>query len=123
MPTLPLLAVVLLAGGGEADPTRPGLVALDFRDEPVAAVVRALGARSGNAIQYQPWGNSEEGVARVTLEAPAPVPFWEAVDRLGAATGLRPQLFGGGFLGNSEAHVALSVDDGGKHGSEPTPGR
>ena len=59
---------------------RPTLVALDFDDRPLGEVVAALSARSGFAIAVD---DPALAARRLTLRTPAPLPFWEAVDRLG----------------------------------------
>lgn len=130
----PVLAALLLAPGGEADPTRPTMVALDFRDLPVAEVVRAIGERSGQPIALQGPGGRPVGfdrpgglrlvgeAPRVSLEWPEPVPFWEAVDRLCAAAQLeRIASPEGGPLTRHRPPVALSPTSGPAAARGPEP--
>ena len=89
---------------------RPTLVALDFRDRPLADVARALGERARMAlVPEDPEDQDLWQDHRVTLEAPGPVPFWTAVDRLCAAGSLRygPGPRPGG-TGELEAGLLLS---------------
>jgi hypothetical protein len=86
-----LTAILLL---GQVDPEadrllRPTLVRLDYADRPVADVVRSLAERTGVPMVLLP----DEPAAswrkkRISLTAPGPVPFWEAVDRLEPTAGL-----------------------------------
>ena len=77
----------------------PSLVALDFRERTVAEVVRTIENRSGKRVAA--FGAMTKGAfpggdpadldwrdRKVTLESPAPVPFWEAIDRLAVASRL-----------------------------------
>ena len=86
-----LTAISLL---GQVDPEadrllRPTLVKLDYADRPVADVVRSLAERTGVPMVLLP----DEPAAswrkkRISLAAPGPVPFWEAVNRLEPTAGL-----------------------------------
>ena len=86
-----LTAISLL---GQVDPEadrllRPTLVRLDYADRPVADVVRSLAERTGVPMVLFP----DEPAAswrkkRISLTAPGPVPFWEAIDRLEPTAGL-----------------------------------
>src|SRR5262249_13733824 len=72
---------------------QPTLVTLDFRDRPISEVLAAIAARSGKRVGEPDGfredgageGNAQWGLRRIRLEAPAPVPFWEAIDRLAEA--------------------------------------
>ena len=85
------MAISLL---GQVDPEadrllRPTLVKLDYADRPVADVVRSLAERSGVPMVLFP----DEPAAgwrkkRMSLAAPGPVPFWEAIQRLEPTAGL-----------------------------------
>jgi hypothetical protein len=119
------LALALLAPGAgpdsEADPTRRALVKLDFRGRTAAEVGRAIGERSGNAVKV-PGGNlAMPGDRGVTLEAPEPVPFWEAIDRLCAETHLQRYvgMGSGGALDPAVAQVVLHVSAPGTGGYGP----
>ena len=85
---------------------RPTLVTLDFRDRPITEVVDAIADRTGLGLILDVQGDPRRGDQRITLESTAPVPFWEALDRLGKVAGLRPNTNpnpgwngGGGFGG------------------------
>ncbi len=71
---------------------RPTPVVLDFRDAPLGDVVEAVTDRTGLGLAIQPWPDPRRGERRVTVLAPAPVPFWEAVERIGEAGEVRPDL-------------------------------
>ena len=68
---------------------RPTVVALDFRDRPLAEVARELGDRAHVRLVLQPDNANLWKDDRVTLEAPGPVTFWAAIDRLCAAAHLQ----------------------------------
>jgi hypothetical protein len=86
--------------------TRPTSVALDFHDRTVADAVRAIENRSGKRVAaFGAVAKSAGGFIpmavpkdmswrdrKVTLESPAPVPFWEAIDRLAVASRLAYRL-------------------------------
>jgi hypothetical protein len=98
---IPLLWTALLAisptaddNAKEADPTRPSLVRLDFRAQPTALIAEAIGERSGNTVEFQALNDPTLNLPSMTLEAPEPLPFWEAIDRLRAATHLQYSLAG-----------------------------
>ena len=85
-------------------------VVLDFDARPLSEVVAALGARSGFPLVLEAAGARRD--RKLTLRAAQPVPFWEALDRLAAAGGVR--LNPG--VPSSPAHrsrtLPLVVDDG-----------
>jgi len=62
-------------------------VRLDFEDVALTAAANALQAQTGFPVVVGP----DEALRgrRVTLRVPEPVPFWQALDRLGAACGVR----------------------------------
>jgi hypothetical protein len=62
-------------------------VRLDFEDMPLPALAEALQAQTGFPVVIGP--DEALRARRVTLHAPRPLPFWEALDRLGAACGAR----------------------------------
>lgn len=109
--TLGFSAVVVSLGfwAQESEPrdwlslTKPSLVGLDFRQRPFGEIVRTIASRSGKHLVALkpmtkgafPIGEPEDVdlfSRKVTLESPAPVPFWEAVDRLALASGLSYRL-------------------------------
>jgi hypothetical protein len=62
-------------------------VRLDYEDRPLSAVAEDLRGQAGFPVLV---GSDDVlRTKRVTLHAPGPVPFWEAIDRLGAASGVR----------------------------------
>lgn len=89
-----LLALMAVAFLVQAEPEadrllRPSTVALDHDDRPVDEVVRSLVERTGVPMTlFAEDPKADHRARRVTLKAPAPVPFWEAVDRLEPAAGL-----------------------------------
>jgi hypothetical protein len=114
MMPMSLLALVLLAAGDEpaaiVDPTKAALVKLDFRGRSVGEVARAIGERGGSPVELL--GGSfppgpDGGDKKITIEAPEPVPFWEAIDRLCAEAGL--QRSGPATLpfGQRQRHIQL----------------
>ncbi len=71
-------------------------MALDFRDVPLADVIDAETERTGLGLLLAPGADPGRGARRVTVAAPEPVPFWEAVERIGMAGGARPDFSGNG---------------------------
>lgn len=65
---------------------RPTKVAFDFDDRPLGEAVEALAARSGFSVALD---DPALAGRRVTARTPAPLPFWEALDRLGRAGHVR----------------------------------
>jgi hypothetical protein len=65
---------------------RPTLVMLDFDDRPLGEAVRALATASGFAIELD---DPALASRRISLRAASPLPFWEALDRLGRAGHVR----------------------------------
>jgi hypothetical protein len=59
--------------------TRPSLVRLDFKDLPLADVIDDLRKQTGLALR----AGQARRVGPVNVREPAPVPFWQAVERLG----------------------------------------
>ncbi len=66
--------------------TRPTTVVLDVDDRPVGEAVKAIATRSGFSLSLD---DATLAARRVTVRAPGPLPFWEAVDRLGRAGHVR----------------------------------
>jgi hypothetical protein len=69
--------------------TLPTLVTLDFHDRSIAEVVAAIADRSKAELILEPEADDRWKSRRVSLEEPAPLPFWEALDRLCQVAGLR----------------------------------
>ena len=65
---------------------RPTMVALDVDDRPLGEAVQALATRSGYSLSLD---DPALAGRRVTVRASHPLPFWEAVDRLGRAGHVR----------------------------------
>src|SRR5206468_576008 len=64
----------------------PKAVALDVDDRPLGEAVAALAARSGYALTLD---DPALAGRRVTARSDGPLPFWEALDRLGRAGHVR----------------------------------
>ncbi len=62
-------------------------VRLDFDETPIAAVADDLRAQTGFPVVVGP--DESLRARRVTLHAPGLVPFWESLDRVAAASGVR----------------------------------
>jgi hypothetical protein len=69
--------------------TRPTRIRLDFRDRSLAEVVTAVREQSGFPLVLEPRGDQAWNTRRITLQAAEPVAFWEALERLGRAGGVR----------------------------------
>jgi hypothetical protein len=68
---------------------RPTSIALDLEDRSLADAVAALGRASGFAVALVPEDDPRWRERRVSLLAPKGLGFWEALDRIGAAGGVR----------------------------------
>lgn len=68
---------------------RPSLVALDFRGQPLEDVLRTLGTRASCTFRLDPRADAEMARRPIVATAEAPVPFWEALDRVGRAGHVR----------------------------------
>ncbi|MBX6313660.1 MAG: hypothetical protein IRY99_12190, partial [Isosphaeraceae bacterium] len=90
--------------------TQATLVTLDDRDQPLAEVVRSLARQTGFPLTLDLGRNSQS--ARRTVAAERPLPFWQAIDRLGLSArwinGLAPSPFGEG----RSARLVLSEPNG-----------
>ena len=65
---------------------RPVMVVLDVNDRPLGEAVVALATRSGFALALDDPALANR---RVTVRVPGPIPFWEALDRVGRAGHVR----------------------------------
>ena len=72
--------------------TQPTQVRVDFKEAPLDQVVQALSKRSGMKLALFPPNHPRWNTDHITLDEAAPLPFWKAVDRLCAATGLQYDL-------------------------------
>ncbi|MBV8077374.1 MAG: hypothetical protein JO284_13290 [Planctomycetaceae bacterium] len=68
---------------------QPTLVTLDFRERPLSEVVDAISKRSEMTLALVSEGAPDRPRRPITLQAPEPVTFWTALDRLCQAGGLR----------------------------------
>lgn len=68
---------------------KPTLVKLDFVDQPVADVVRAIGDSTRVTLNLSPENNPFWKQKRITLKQSQPTPFWQAIDRLCEVGGLQ----------------------------------
>ncbi len=92
-------------------PTEPTRVALDFPGRPVAQVIRTLAERTGGMVDT--FNTNDARLAEmVTLTSPAPVPFWEAIDRLASAANLTRSVTPAGPFGNPPPRVQFSANLG-----------
>jgi len=58
-------------------------ITLNYKDRPLAEVLKDFGTQAGAEVVLQPVGFLDPGLARrITLEVPGTVPFWTAVDKL-----------------------------------------
>ena len=93
-------------------PTEPTRIALDFKAQSADQVARAIDARSGGMVVPMVQGVPTKGPGRITLESTAPVPFWEALDRLSAAEGLVRDVSRNDFVGSPSRRVQLIASPG-----------
>ncbi len=68
---------------------RPSLVAIDFDGRTLDEAIRTLAARSGYAIRLDAGDDRALPLRRIVARAPAPLPFWEALDMIGRSGHLR----------------------------------
>jgi hypothetical protein len=85
---------------------RPTLVQLDFRDRPIAEVVKTLSDRTGVPMVLVPENNPQWQSRRMSLEAPQAVTFWGLFDRLNSG-GLAANVAMGGVQGSRGPIVHL----------------
>lgn len=98
---------------------RPSLVPLNYRDVPMAEVIRDISHKTGCRLRI--YELRKDWLAeRITLHEPKPVPFWKAVDRLcqtgrfqynlgSDAGGASVSLFRGETSGPASDHGAFRV--------------
>ena len=78
----------------------PTVVRLDFRDRPIAEILRELGAQTKWTMAITPEAGPLLSQRKLTLESREPVPFWEAFERIArtlpcqATSGFNPGAFG-----------------------------
>lgn len=105
----------LLAADPPPDPTKPGLVALDFKDRPMQEIALAIGSRSGSLVVMQFYNENEPNPRKMTLISPEPVPFWDAIDRFCRDAKLQRTFNEGSGLGRTQPNVSI-------YGPGPDPG-
>jgi hypothetical protein len=94
-----------------APPTEPTRLALDFPGRPIAQVIRTLAERTGGMVDTFNT-NDARWTETINLTSPAPVPFWEAIDRLTAAANLTRSVTLAGPSGIPPARVQFSANLG-----------
>lgn len=67
---------------------RPTMVRLDGGGRPLTEILKSLGEQTGFQFDFSP----QRPEPRVDAREPAPIPFWEAIDRLGAGPGYLHQV-------------------------------
>lgn len=85
--------------------TQPSLVTLDFRDRPLAEIVKSFNDQTGIKMALFPDPMPALQEKRVTLQESAPLPFWKALDRLCEAAQLQYNFGGMHGLPNSREPV------------------
>lgn len=101
-----------IEGTSLVDPTR---ITLDFEERPLSEVVEAIAAQAHLRLALEPEDDGAWRRRPITLIAPGPVPFWEAIDRLCAAGRLYFDLRSPASLsepGDSRPAVRLTADTG-----------
>jgi hypothetical protein len=98
--------------------TQPTLLTLDAEDRPLSEVLKALSEQAGIRLGLFPENAPNWADRRVTLHEAAPVPFWEAIDRLCEAAHLQYNVGMPGFPGGREPTFPLL--DGGPQAHGPT---
>ncbi len=100
-----------------AEPTR---IVLDFDDRPLGEAVGALAARSGRPIALE---GPDLATRRISVRNDVPLPFWEALDRLGRAGHVRhdpgPRR---DEVGNDPGAATIRLVDGDPPGPAAYPG-
>ena len=100
---------------GPEDPTRPAMVTLDFSDRTIEEIASALSSRSGSAVDVQNVFDPSGIPRKITLVAPEPVPFWDALDRFLIASRTRGEFQTNPGMSKHRASVmvsSLGVDPG-----------
>jgi hypothetical protein len=95
-----------------APATSPTTVTLDFKAKAVGEVIRGLGERSGGQVELFNLNDPRWNEQKVTLESAAPVPLWDAVDRLSAAAPLQRSVTWAGPLGGHRPRIQFQANFG-----------
>jgi hypothetical protein len=98
--------------------TQPTLVSLDFDDQPLAEVTKAISDQTGIKLGLIPENPQVWAARRITLQEPLPIPFWKAMDRLCDASRLQYNLAMNGSSAGREP--VLPLHDGGPRPAGPT---
>lgn len=77
----------------------PTMLTLDFEDQPLDEVAKAISSQAGIALLLEPENHPMWKTQRVSLHESAPLPFWKAIDRLCTEAGLSH---------NPASHVGLT---------------
>jgi hypothetical protein len=104
-------AAALLERIAFAGAIAPTAVRLDARGRPLAAVVADLAGQSGLPMRLDPRGGDGLAGRPVGLDAPGPLPLWEAVDRLATEARLRIDLRPLPAPDTGEARYTLVLED------------
>jgi hypothetical protein len=100
-------AATILAKIETNELAKPTLYQLDFHDRPIASVVDELNRRGPIKLMLFPVELDQWKTKRITLVAPAPVPFWKAIDELCAAAGLQANTGSMGISQDQEPLIQL----------------
>jgi len=99
--------------------TQPTLVTLDFQDQPLPEVVKALSASTGIKLGLVPENSPTWPNRRISLHEAAPLPFWKAMDRLCEVAQLQFNFGMHGFPTTSREPI-FPLLDGGPRPAAPT---
>jgi hypothetical protein len=91
--------------------TRPTRVRLEFRETPVVEAIRSFSQQCGFRIVLAPENSPWHRTARITIQEPAPMDFWKAVDRLRDSAGLYYNPGPGGYAGQRDPTFSLTVGE------------
>ncbi len=106
-PEIRTRAATLLAKIETNELAKPSLYTLDFHDQPIATIVNELNRRGPIKLMLFPVELDQWKTKRLTLVAPAPVPFWKAIDELCAAAGLQANTGSMGISQDQEPLIQL----------------
>ncbi|GAC1337843.1 MAG: hypothetical protein NVSMB14_04910 [Isosphaeraceae bacterium] len=100
---------------------RPTMVRLDFDDQPIQEVVKALADRGGLPLQLANEFHPMWKGVKLTLKDDRPVPFWEALDRLRKAGELGFNTNISIQNGNGPARTGVQLFKANVEGGYPQP--
>jgi hypothetical protein len=96
--------------------TQPSLVTLNFHDRPLTEIAKAVGDQAGIKLALVPDNLTMWRTTRISLLAPAPVPFWKAIDRLCDAAHLQYNTAMHAYPTSGEPVLALYAGGAGPSG-------